>query len=90
MILGIITIPRDYPNIVVIQKGSRHNVRRRIIDSFLFFKIHVYEIIIDLTGTSSHHTRQSDEKSGSTVLFILHLVGLDYQLVTFQIEVINR
>ena len=54
----------------------------------MFFKIHVYEIIIDLTGTSSHHTRHGDEKSGSTVLFLLHFIGLDYQLVTFQIATV--
>ena len=59
---------------------SRHNVRRRIIDCFLFFKIDLYEIVIDLTETSSHHTRHGDEKSGSTVLFILHFIGVDYEL----------
>jgi hypothetical protein len=45
-----------------------------------FFKIHVYEIIIDLTETSSGSTYHGDEKSGSTVLFLLHSIGVDYEL----------
>ena len=57
--------------------GSCHSWRQQIL---CFFKIHVYEIIIDLTGTSSHHTYHGDEKSGSTVLFILHFIGVDYEL----------
>ena len=50
---------------------------RRIIDSF---SLDVYEIIIELTETSSHHTRDGDETSGSGVLFILHFIGVDYEL----------
>ena len=49
------------------------------------FQIDVYEILIDLPETSSGYTRHGDEKSGSTVLFLLHSVGVDYELVTFQI-----
>ena len=50
-----------------------------------FFKIDVYEILIDLTETSSRYTYHGDEKSGSTLLFIFHFIGVDYELVTFQI-----
>ena len=42
-----------------------------------FFKIDVYEIIIDLPDTSSGSRFHGDEKSGSGVLFILHFIGVD-------------
>ena len=48
----------------------------------VFFKIDVYEIIIDLTETFSRYTYHGDEKSGSTVLFISHFVGVDYHFAT--------
>ena len=51
----------------------------------MIFKFGVYEIIIDLTQTSSRYTYHGDEQSGSTVLFLLHSIGVDYELVTFQV-----
>ena len=44
------------------------------------FSLDVYEILIDLTETSSRSRRHGAEKSGSTVLFISHFVGVDYEL----------
>ena len=44
------------------------------------FSLDVYEIIIDLTETSSGSRRHGATKSGSTVLFLSHSVGLDYEL----------
>jgi hypothetical protein len=49
----------------------------RIIDRF---SLDVYEIIIDLTEASGRSRRHGAKKSGSTVLFILHSVGVDYEL----------
>ena len=37
----------------------------------------LYEIIIDLPETPSGYRWHGDEKSGSTVLFILHFVHFD-------------
>ena len=46
-------------------------------ENWQFFQIDVQVIIIDLIWTSSHYTYHGDEKSGSTVLFLFHFVGLD-------------
>ena len=59
--------------------AGQHFRRRQIP---CFFQIDVYAIISDLTGTSSHHMRHGDEKSGSTVLFIFDSIGVDYQFHT--------
>ena len=45
-----------------------------------FFKIYVYEIIIDLTEAPGRSRRHGAEKSGSTVLFLFHFIGVDYEL----------
>ena len=67
-----------------LSKGSRTTVVQR--RNFLtVFQIHVQVIIIDLVRTSSGSRQHGDEKSGSTVLFLSHFVGVDYQLVTFQV-----
>ena len=44
------------------------------------FSLDVYEIIIDLTETSSRSRQHCAKKSGSTVLFISHFIGVDYEL----------
>ena len=43
------------------------------------FSLDDYEIIIDLTETSSGSRRHGAEKSGSTVLFMSHFIGVDYE-----------
>ena len=59
--------------------GSRTTVVRRW--NFLtVFQIDVQVIIIDLVRTSSGSRQHGDEKSGSTVLFLSHLVGVDSEL----------
>ena len=50
------------------------------VDGGYFLTRCVYEIIIDLTEASSCSRRHGAEKSGSTVLFIFHFVGVDYEL----------
>ena len=50
-----------------------------------FFQIHVQVIIRDCAPTSSGYTYHGDEKSGSTVRFLLHSIRVDYALVTKQI-----
>ena len=47
-----------------------------------FFKIDAYEIIRDLTETSSGSRFHSAEKSGSGVLFIFHFIGVYYHFAT--------
>ena len=39
----------------------------------------VYEILIDLTETSSGSRQHGAEKSGSTALFMFHSIGVDYE-----------
>ena len=41
------------------------------------FSLDVYEIIIDLTEAPGRSRRHGAEKSGSTVLFLFHFVGVD-------------
>ena len=65
MILGIISILEIFLVILVI-------IAR--------FSLDVYEIIIDLTETSSRSRQHGAKKSGSTVLFISHFIGVDYEL----------
>ena len=40
----------------------------------------VYEVIIDLSETSSGSRRHGAKKSGSTVLFMSRFIGVDYEL----------
>ena len=65
---------------VTFSNGSRHMVAGNRFS--LFFKIEVYEIVIDLPETSSRYTRHGDETSGSTVLFMSFFVGVDSHFAT--------
>ena len=67
--------------LVGFSNGSRTTLETTARDSLrLFFKIHLYEIIIDLTEAPGRSRQHGAKKSGSTVLFLFHFIGVDDEL----------